>query len=285
MDSSCCFFVDICEEKNGVDCGFCCWIYAHVAWKYRWSEERVHIAYSHASSLVIFYIKNATSGVRWSKISEDFICVLDVYSLVSHVVCQSLAYSVKKEEREGHCETRYDCDFPLFFLLPVVTCPSCWEILIWPCVCSSSLSSSPSCPFPHIPISPTSLFLCQHNTDGLGSGEDVNLRERCLLWVFHCQEESLVFLFTSNCRSVIADWNLFFELVPSSFGSPYWFLSVLNTECTLADSLLRTLCRHLSGIFHVACCSIDLIWISACKCRTVYHTTALISSCRSLIVC
>lgn len=199
-------------------------------WEYRWSEEGVHIAYSHASSSVIFYINNATSGVRWSKINEDFISVLDVYSLVSHVVYQSLAYSVKTEEREGLCETRYDCDFPLFFLLPVVTCPPCWEILIWPCVCSCSLSSSPSCPFPLIPISPTSLFLCQHNTDGLGSGEDVNLRERCLLWGFHCQDESLVLLFTSNCRSVIADWNLFFKLVPSYFGSVYWFLFVLNTE-------------------------------------------------------
>lgn len=38
----------------------------------------------------------------------------------------------------------------------------------------------------HIHLPHVSVFVpgCWHNTDGLGSGKDVNLRERCLLWVF-----------------------------------------------------------------------------------------------------
>lgn len=67
------------------------------------------------------------------------------------------------EDGEAPSETRYDCDFPLFFLLPpLVTWPFCWEILIWPCVCSVCLYSSPiplrhSCPFSaftYLPSSP-----------------------------------------------------------------------------------------------------------------------------------
>lgn len=79
------------------------------------------------------------------------------------------------EDGEAPCETRYDCDFPLFFLLrPPVTWLSRREILIWPCVCSVCLYSSPialrhSCPFSaftylpsYHPDSPCkALLLCQ----------------------------------------------------------------------------------------------------------------------------
>lgn len=120
------------------------------------------------------------------------------------------------EDSEAPRETRYDCDFPLFFLLrPPVTWLSRREILIWPCVCSVCLYSSPiplrhSCPFSaftYLPSSPrislqsfASVPGCWHNTDGPGSGEDVILKERCLLWDFHWRVEApLVFLLTLFC--------------------------------------------------------------------------------------
>lgn len=53
----------------------------------------------------------------------------------------------------------------------------------------------------HLPHISVSMPGCWHNTDGTGSGKDVNLRERCLLRVgffFICQEEKLlVFLFST----------------------------------------------------------------------------------------
>lgn len=192
---------------------------------------------------------------------------MHVCSLVLHVDDQSFACSVKQEDKRALCETRYDCDFPLFFLLPVVTWLSCREILIWSCVCSFCLSSSPislthSCPFPPIPISPTSLFLCQ----AAGITQMVLAQARMLMWEKDACEFFIVerkhFLCFYLPHSIIAHWNLFFKLwkllVPTNnFGSVYWFLSVEYWTHTRRHSLLRTLCRLLCGIWQGACCFVD----------------------------
>lgn len=163
------------------------------------------------------------------------------------------------------------CDFPLFPLLPVVTWLSCLQMLIWPCVyslcvSSSCVSSSPlsltplplssSAHLPHI-----SVFVpgCWQNTDGPGSGRDVNLRERCLLWFFSLSRGN------TSCVSVchipiIARWNLFFKLwklpVSANCGFVYRYLSQCCAQLQ-TQSLLLTLCRLLCGIWQRACCSVD----------------------------
>lgn len=141
----------------------------------------------------------------------------------------------------------YDCDFPLFSLLTVVTWFSCREILIWFCVYSLCLSSSPSLclmPLPlysdaHLPHISVPVPGCWHYTDGPGSGKNVNMRERCLSGVLHCQEEVfLLVLFFALSHSIIAHWNLFFKLwklpVSANCGSVYRFLSHCWILC--ADS-------------------------------------------------
>lgn len=193
---------------------------------------------------------------------------MHVCSLVSHVDDQSFACSVKQEDKRALCEIWYDCDFPLFFLLPVVTWLSCREILIWSGVCSFCLSSpislTHSCPFPPISISPTSLFLCQ----AAGITQMALAQARMLIWEkdacceFFFIVERKHFLCFYLPHSIIAHWNLFFKLwkllVPTNyFGSVYRFLSVLNTEGTLTDSFIRTLCRLLCGIWQGACCFVD----------------------------
>lgn len=156
--------------------------------------------------------------------------------------------------------------------------PSCLKILIWPCVYSfclflsplslslaPALSLTPLSPsshahFPHFSVTVPG---CWHNTDGPGSGKDVNLRERCLLWDFHCREETrLVFLFALS-HSVIAHWNLFFKLwkVPVSANccsvyrcwSRRWMLCAHSQK----QSLLLTLYRLHCGIWQWACCAVD----------------------------
>lgn len=54
---------------------------------------------------------------------------------------------------------------------------------------------------------------CWHNTDGRGTGKDVNRSERCLFLVFHCREETpfCVFLFAFSL-STISAWNLLFKI-------------------------------------------------------------------------
>ena len=168
------------------------------------------------------------------------------------------------------------CDFPLFSLLPVVTWLSCLELFnlvvfilsvsLPPSSLCLSLSVSTPCPLsshPHLPHISVSVPGYWHNTDGPGSGKDVNLRERCLLWVFHCWEETLlVFLFALS-RFIIAHWNLFFKLrklhVSANCGSVYWSLSRCWMLCAHSQTrgLLLTLCRLLCGIWQRACCSVD----------------------------
>lgn len=93
-------------------------------------------------------------------------------------------------------------------------------------------------PHPHPPLAlqdSASVPGCWHNTDGPGSSRDVNLKERCLLWDFHCTEEALLlFLFTSFYHRLLDFFFLKLQklLLPANFDFAYRFLSVLSTAHT-----------------------------------------------------
>lgn len=175
------------------------------------------------------------------------------------------------EDRGALCGRRKEirlCDFPLFSLFPVVTWFSCREILIWVCVysfclssslLSLSFSSSTPCPLsshprhPHISISVPG---CWRNTDGPGSGKDVNLRERCLLWVFHCQEETLL-VFCLPCLILSLLTGIYFLNFGKFLFLPIVALCIdfyLSVECcehthTHTDRVYFWLCADFSVVF------------------------------------
>lgn len=156
---------------------------------------------------------------------------MHVCSLVSHVDDQSFACSVKQEDKRALCEIWYDCDFPLFFLLPVVTWLSCREILIWSGVCSFCLSSpislTHSCPFPPISISPTSLFLCQ----AAGITQMALAQARMLIWEKDaCCEFFLLSRGNTSCVSICLILSLLTGIYFLNSGN-FSFLPIILALC------------------------------------------------------
>lgn len=118
-------------------------------------------------------------------------------------------------------------------------------------LCVTLLALSSHAHLPHISVSVPG---CWHNTDGPGSGKDVNLRERCLLWIFHCRGETLLVpLFALPCL-IIAHWNLFFKLW-KLLVSANWAMCIdfcLCVECSLHTFRYRVyfwFCADFSVVF------------------------------------
>lgn len=182
--------------------------------------------------------------------------------------------------------------FPLFSLLQVVTCLSCLEILIWSCVYPLRTLCLTTLPLSFQTHLPTSLFLCQ----AAGITQMGLAQARMLIWekdaCFIVKKKRIsCFLFTLS-HSITAHWYLFFKLwklpVSASYGFVYRFVSQCWMLCAhmKMQSLLLILRRQLCGIWQRVCCSVDLIWFSACESRAGNDTTALIwSCCLSLGVC
>lgn len=123
---------------------------------------------------------------------------------IPHRLCQLCLGQwtvIKQKKQEQTAEPfvedskRCDCDFPLFSLLPMLTWFSCLAIiLIWYCLffvpvflpLSLCLIPLPLSSSAHLPYISVSVQGCWRNTNGPGTGKNVNLRERCLLWVLHC---------------------------------------------------------------------------------------------------
>lgn len=143
----------------------------------------------------------------------------------------------------------------LFSLLPVITWLCCLEMVIWACVCSLCLSNlSHTLPtlsvFTH--LSHISVFVPGrwHNTDGPGSDNSVDLKQRSLLWLFSFKRKHFVF-----CQCLLA------LIETGDFCS----LRILSFALYLRRGCIFTLYQLLCGIWQRLCCSADLIWLSDCE--------------------